>query len=297
MIVQRRFYLVLVILAALFEIIPARVCLAARQDSVASSAPLDLHYDGVTVSGYFEDIAVVKVLDALAKELSLRVSFADKVTKDRPITGSLQSDQPQTAIAEILDGFSYALCATSNGLELIVLSTEPKRPHLGITASKTKQNAPPEQHDSVPQTLNNFMPLTFEEPQLQGDEELSEEIDPVVDEVPEQEYYEALLQRGIQALRSEHQHLHAEAIEQLADIKDPRATEALRDAVINIDIDDAELRVQVAAALVRHAEQMKSIDPSATYLIKQLSFDAESNVRRIAQEAIKQMQRYGEKSV
>jgi HEAT repeat protein len=63
------------------------------------------------------------------------------------------------------------------------------------------------------------------------------------------EYQEALLQRALDALKSERQQLRTEALDQLARLLDPRATEAL----IAAANDGGELRVVAVEALTRHA--------------------------------------------
>ena len=305
--------LVTVIFVTLIAITHTGRCPAAPKNTLSLPMPVELGYDGASISGHFDNIPVQKVLDALAKHVGLRVSLANTTIGDWPISGILQADRVRTAIEKILTGFSYVLCSDTNGFELIILSTQPKRPRREIAAATKAQEifnsgdtdggsqaaigraslALNQQSDgsaASPQTINEFLPITIAEPILQVEAEESGESDAAAREAQEQKYNDAILQRALDALRSEHQHLHTEAIDQLADLTDPRATEALLEAVSNIQSHDTNFRFQVAAALVRHAEQLKYNHASSASFIKQLASAQDANVRSIAREALKQME-------
>jgi HEAT repeat protein len=131
--------------------------------------------------------------------------------------------------------------------------------------------------------LEEFDPITMEDPFTAGDE--GEDTDRA-SSADNPAYNDALLQRALNALGSEHKDLYPYAIEQLADLKDPRATQALIDVALNGAEQTPEVRRRAVAALSRPVEQLGSADMASTNALKQLAQDSDQEVRAIASQAL-----------
>jgi hypothetical protein len=143
---------------------------------------------------------------------------------------------------------------------------------------------PPKHKDSPPGTLNEFRRMAVEEPTHDAD-------GPPVRPEQDQQFTEALLHRALEALRSEHRNLHAEAIDELGSLQDPRAAHALMEAVTKSAGGDASYRFNAVAALAKYVETARSSDAVAVSFLKMLASDNDSDVRSIAAEVINQIER------
>jgi hypothetical protein len=196
-----------------------------------------------------------------------------------------------------LNGTSaYAEGAT---LILSVLSTPPKPKPSPISVTRAISPAasqgalpadprPPdtpadERETDGPESLEEFELITMEEPFTAGDE--GEDTDRA-SSADNPAYNEALLQRALNALGSEHKHLHRYAIEQLADLKDPRATQALIDVALNGAKQTPQVHRRAVAALSQRVEQLGSADTASANALKQLAQDSDQEVRNIASQAL-----------
>jgi hypothetical protein len=241
-----------------------------------------------------------RVLSGLSAKTGLQTRISAPEIGDYPVTSTLQAVPLTEAIAELLDGFSYAMYAEGATLILSVLSTPPKPKPSPILVTRAISPAasqgalpadprPPdtpadERETDGPESLEDFEPITMQEPFTAGDE--GEDTDRA-SSADNPAYNEALLQRALNALGSEHKDLHPYAIEQLADLKDPKATQALIDVALN----GAEKTPQVhrrraVAALSQRVEQLGSADATSTNALKQLAQDSDQEVRNIASQAL-----------
>ena len=271
------------------------------------SIPFESRYDGELISGRFDNISLGRVLDTLVRKAGLRVSLTDPTIATWPVSAKLRPSRLEHAVTEILQGFSYVLDAGARGPVLIVLSTPPNRPKSsltgttrvgpGIPAETLKRLSQP-MSDSAspiaesdgatasPQTLAEFQRITVEEAQPVGDSEEVALLDPAVRIAQDQDYNEALLQRALDALGSEQRQLHSEALQQLASLKDPRASQALIEAVSRSASAAPNDRFQTVAALVRHAEETQFSDAAVVSLLQQLVSDSDNNVRSIVSQVL-----------
>ena len=133
-----------------------------------------------------------------------------------------------------------------------------------------------------PQTLDQFRKLAVEEavPTLNGETMRADQAEA---------YNEALLQRALEAIRSEHHNLHAQAMDQLASLSDARASFALMDAIARSAGVNANYRFNAVSALARYAEAGQFSDVASIDYIQQLMSDSDSDVRMIARQVIDQM--------
>lgn len=290
---------------------------AVAEDRALPSIPFELRYESELISGRFDNISLGQVLDALVRKAGLRVSLTDPTIATWRVYAELRSSRVEHAVTEILQGFSYVLDAGAPGPVLVVLSTPPNRPKSsftgttrvrpGIPADTLKSLSPP-MSDSAspiagsdgatasPQTLAEFQRITVEEAQSVGDSEEVALLDPAARIAQDQDYNEALLQRALDALGSEQQQLYPEALGQLASLKDPRASQALIEAVSSSASAAASDRFQAVAALVRHAEETQFSDAAVVSLLQQLVSDSDNDVRSIASQVLAEMERSRVKS-
>jgi hypothetical protein len=96
-----------------------------------------------------------------------------------------------------------------------------------------------------------------------------------------------MLQRAIDALRSEHRALHTEALGELGYIQDARASYALIEAINRSAGSDAPYRFEATAALARQVETAASPDPVALAFLRTLTTDVDADVRSVALAALK----------
>jgi hypothetical protein len=199
----------------------------------------------------------------------------------------------RTRVQQILRGFSYALYRASHTLTLIVLSTGVKTTSslaLGGTPDGSTDPTPrlpaAVPRERVPQSLDEFQPIAVEEPSQEREVAGDTPSDPAEHEARDDVYHEALLHRALDALKSEHKHLHGEAINHLAGLEDPRAMQTLVQVALDGGGLDARLRLQAVGALVQHAENLQFTDSVPVDVLKTLSEDTDANVRSIAQRAL-----------
>ncbi len=261
----------------------------------SSGISLSLDFSQGQIDAQIAAIPLRRVLHELGAKTGLQSRVSDPKIGDYPLTSNLQAVPLTEAIAELLDGFSYALYIEGSTSMLSVLSTPPKPKRLPVAraiapaASQAALSPDPESPDTPadereterPESLEEFEPVTPEEPFT-----ASEEGEDTVSSADHPANNEALLQRALNALGSEHQHLHPDAIEQLADLKDPRATQALIDAALNGAGQTPQVRHQAVAALSRRVEQRGSADTASTDALKQLAQDSDQGVRNIVSEAL-----------
>lgn len=286
--------------------LPVALTCARADDSVAishlkasSGTPLILHYSQGHIDAQITAMPLRRVLTGLSTKTGLQTRVIDPQIGDYPVTSMLQAVPLTEAIAELLDGFSYAMYAEGATLTLSVLSTPPKRKPSPISVARAISPAasqgalpadprPPdtpadERKTDGPESLEEFEPITMEEPFTAGDE--GEDADRA-SSADNAAYNEALLQRALNALGSEHKNLHPYAIEQLADLKDPRATQALIDVALNGAKQTPQVHRRAVAALSQRVEELGSADTASTDALKQLAQDSDQEVRNIASQAL-----------
>lgn len=289
--------------------LPVALTCARAGDSVAishpkasSDTPLILDYSQGHIDARITAMPLRRVLSGLSAKTGLQTRVSDPQIGDYPVTSTLQAVPLTEAIAELLDGFSYAMYAEgAEGatLTLSVLSTPPKPKPSPILVTRAISPAasqgalpadpgPPdtpadERETDGPESLEEFEPITMEEPFTAGDE--GEDTDRA-SSADNPAYNEALLQRALNALGSEHKDLHPYAIEQLADLKDARAMQALIDVALNGAEQTPQVHRRAVAALGRRVEQLGSADMASTNALKQLAQDSDQEVRNIASQAL-----------
>lgn len=270
---------------------------AISHPKASSGIPLILDYSQGHIDAQITAMPLRRVLSGLSAKTGLQTRVSDPQIGDYPVTSTLQAVPLTEAIAELLDGFSYAMYAEGATLTLSVLSTPPKPKPLPISVTGANSPAAPqgalpaeprppdtpadERETDGPESLEEFEPM--EEPFTAGDE--GEDTDRA-SSADDAAYNEALLQRALNALGSEHKHLHPYAIEQLADLKDPRATQALIDVALNGAEQTPQVHRRAVAALSQRVEQLGSADTASTNALKQLVQDSDQEVRDIASQAL-----------
>lgn len=283
---------------------------AAAEELRTSAATLDLHYDNSLVNADINNAPLGKVLRELALKSGMEINLSDPLIARGPVSVSIRAIPLEEAVQQILEGFSYALYRVSNRLVVIILSTQPNAIKTGLKtavigvkrallqpmpdkATSQDFNLATSTHscsERAPQSLDEFQPITIEDvsshPEAQGDRNAARS----GRLAQEQQYKEALLRRALDALGFEHKHLHIEAINQLAGLEDPRASEALVEVATNSAGLDAQYRLEAVGTLWRHAQDLHYADVTSVNALKRLAEDSDKNVRRLARQALRDME-------
>lgn len=275
----------------------------ASQAQTTNPSPftrLYIHYEKGVIDAHIDNAALGKMLQELALKTGMQINLTDPAIANWPVSASVKGTPLAEGIKIILKGFSYVFYPAANVPVIIVLSTQPDPANMGLKRAATKHALLAEPRHAIsegmPQSLDEFQSLTMEEGSLDPMAEGRQEIDPAMQLAKEQEYNEALLRRALDALKSEHQHLHREAINQLQGIKDPRATQALVEAAASSEAKNPKARVQAVEILWRHAADLQFADATSVNALKQLAGDDDSRVAEVARQALRSMQRYQEQN-
>jgi hypothetical protein len=270
---------------------------------------LDLHYHNGLIGGRIEHAPLGRVLRELVLKTGMQVKLTEPSFASFRISARWDAVSIDQAIKQILRGFSFALYRVSNTIGVIALSTPSRASstsdlirdgHTNTRALAEPTSSLPDSEpksamaaDSVPQSLDELMAISpIEEASSDEDSDSNEDRDPSVRLAREQEYQEALLNRAVTALRSEHRHLYEEAIDQLGAINDLRAVQALIDAIEDRDGLDRNLRRRAVEALWQHATNTRFSDVSSIQALRKLSDDSDENIRNLAHQALKDMEHY-----
>jgi len=150
----------------------------------------------------------------------------------------------------------------------------------------------------VPHDLDDYQPLPEELPDEGIGAAEYDENDPAAGSLAaerqaqlEERRRQARLERAKNALNSEYTHLRAMAVEELVATKDKRATSALESFANSTEASTDE-RSQAAQALWNHAADLEFADPEANAALVRLANDADPSVRKIANQALSDMERY-----
>jgi hypothetical protein len=252
-------------------------------------ATLKLHYDGNRLDAELSEVPLRDVVQVLTNA-GIRIMLNDPTIADAAISANIRSASLEQGLKIILEGFSYALDASTYRSTAVVLSTPRRRRSVPGTIDSVPATDPREMRSSSPpssparpQTLDDFRSLgselhgaEFESPSNPDNGESR-----VTDEKRQRE---AMLQRALDVLESPSRHLYADAIEQLGMIQDNRAT----DKLINM-AQQGPGRYLAAEALARVAAQSRFEDANAVTVLERLSTDPDEDVRRSAIQAMEQM--------
>ncbi len=254
-----------------------------------AGATLSIDYRRDTLDVRVKEMPLKRIMDELARQTGMHMEVIDPAIAAWPVSVRAEGVSLQQAIMNILDGFSYALAGPH---AVIVLSTPPRPRRAGGAITGALRSAAdaltghPAAH--IPQTLEEFRPShsEVETPDLQGDvfAHLNPQTDPASPR--EDEHRQALLQRALDALQTEHQHLHAQAIDELASLHDPSAAAALIDAATR-----GQLRYQAVEALGRYAASFQDADGASLAALQRLAQDPDPAVSRLAKQFLEQLHR------
>lgn len=272
-------------------------CTQAESPKPTVTPFLSVRYAEGSVNIKICNAPLATVLRELTLKTGLRVAFLAPDVAGLPVSASVKAKSLREGIRKILDGYSYVFFSIANTPAIAVLSTPPGlkttatrlQPELPDKSSLSTENAGP---ISVvaPQTLDEFQAIAVEAVfEVPGDE-----VDPSAQLDREQAYsqasHQALLNRALAALQSQHTQLYSEALDQLVGIEDVRATNALVERARH-GLEES-LRVQAVGSLSRHAESLKFNDRASVDALKQLTDDSNSNVSNIARRGLEQLVRY-----
>ncbi len=250
---------------------------------------------------WIDDRPLKQVIEALERASGVQVVLIDPAITAWPISGAATGVSLEEGIKTLLHGFSYAFHRGNPRPTLVVLATLPGprrtsgprvtlEPGRGVALPGADDAATALDIDAAPavlkgpQTLDEFRPVS---PVATPDDPEAPDLDANASS-QEAEYREALLQRALDALKSEHRQLRTEALDQLASLLDPRSTEALIAAANG----GGELRAVAVEALTRHAANHGYADATAVAALQRMAQGSDPAVKQLAQQAMEAMDQY-----
>lgn len=233
---------------------------------------------------WVQDGSLGRVMEEVAYRTGLHVVLSDPAIVDWPVRARAMGVPLREGIRHILDGFSYALYLDDRHHVLIILSGPP-RPHGRGEFLADVPIRPNHATVAIPTTLDEFRPPFTDEKPGVIETRATQHPGPSDSSPPEREYHrEALLLRALDALESEHKQLHVEAIDQLAGLQDPRATEALIEAASS-----GVHRLQAVGALAQHAAYQQDADVTSLIALEGFAEDNNPDVRDLARQVLAAM--------
>lgn len=273
----------------------------------ASGGPvLSIRYAHGLIDYQITGIPLKRALDEIAVKTGMLAVVADPATAARPVSASAQTVPLEQGIKHLLEGFSFALYPVAGSHVVVVLSTPPRPrradrqmalarlPASGeptllaqrLSAPKEETARPASALAGAPQTLDEFRAVVAEEDPAESEEPMPATTDVTAMSTRELTIQAALLERALDALGSEHPHLHAQALDELGSLRDPRATEALIAATRS-----GAVRLQALEALGRHAVNPDFGGAALVQTVQHLADDSDRTIRQLAQQILASMQR------
>lgn len=249
----------------------------------------ELCYENDRISGTLKNAALKEVFEAFEQLVGLRFKFSDPMGERWRVSTAFATTPLDGAVKQMLKGFSYALTSQPQRHEVIVLSTPPKTLTAAIleTDRIESRNHVADAEQSRPNNLDEFQSIGDKQVTVDGQDD--DGIELWVKAAGRQDLNDAMLQRALNALNSEHEHLYGEALSQLGGLQDPRAGSALAEVISSTPGFDTELRLRAVAALIQNAENSRFSDPTHVQLLTKLSNDIDVNIRGMAAQALQQM--------
>jgi hypothetical protein len=265
-------------------------------------ARLTVDYRANLLRVYVDRVPVREVAKAIADETGATVSLVGSdALADQRISARVKDEPLEKAVAEIFRGFSTAVYPVAGSsmpkvsVFLTVLDNSASELDEETSEPPQTQTAIPPSY-AVPRDLDDFMPVPEPEPTFEPHSSVTSEgaIDPEAQaeiEAAQSVYREQRVKRAISAAGSSHSHIRRMAVNELAGSRDRRATAVLADIAISKDI-AAEERANAAEALWRHAGDSEFQDTEANDVLRFLAQDEDPSVSTIAQDALRDMERY-----
>jgi hypothetical protein len=251
---------------------------------------LALRYDRGRIEVRAQEVPLGTVLRELARQSAGRVSFTDPAIAHWSVSVAVEGLPLVEGLKEILDGLSYAIYRSADTWRVMVLSSPPDPASTGSQAAGTER---PRLGAEGPPVLEAFPPPAREDEALRALAEGVQQEDSSTHLARHHEHQEALLHRALEALRSANPRRHAEALEHLVGMDDPRATQALVEvASTDGPAANEQVRVQAVSALWRHAADLQFRDDVAAQALRQLAEDGNSEVAEVARQAVLSMEQY-----
>lgn len=267
-----------------------------RAEAKASAPAIAIRNEQGLLKARIGQVPLGKVLRELAKQTEAHFHPLDPAIVNQPVTAVIDGMPLYEGIRELLKGFSYLIYEDGDsvkGLGIIVLSTAFRSDGTGPSPGGVQHvvrrpvmEPPAEAADpGKPHTLEEFRPIAGE---AQDPDLVRADSDLEIMRAKQQEQEEAFLLRALEVLQSDHKQLHPEAIQQLASIKDPRATQVLIEAAR--DTSDGEIRAQAVESLWLHASELQFADAAANNVLKDLANNEDSPIGQLARHALQEMQ-------
>lgn len=262
-------------------------------NNTTTSNVASVRYENDLFYADIKNVPLGKILNELEAKSGMKIILNDPIIANKPKSAKLEGFPLVDSIKSILEGFSYVLYPSNSSFVAIVLSSHGSSNPIPTArsgdTSYSQENVAHEllvhyRNEEIPQSLDQFQPIIIEESLFNKDRQHYKEVDPSRQLAIKQEYDESLLNRAIHALNSEHKHLHEEAIHQLANIDDARATEVLVEATRS-DADEVSRAIAVDA-LWQHAVNLQFSDETSINALEQLVGDSDESVNRIARRAL-----------
>lgn len=269
-------------------------------------AQLIIQYRDNLLHVYADRVPVRDVAKVLADETGATVSLVGSDSlADQCISARVEDKPLEKAVAEIFRDFSTAVYPMPGSsmpkISIFLTNLDAPPAHaLAADASEPPQPSPdtiPAARD-VPRDLDDYMPLREPTHEPTVDATSADAIDPEAQaemDAAQELHDEQRVERAISATASPFSHIRRMAVNELAGSRHPRATGVLADIAVSENA-PAEERSDAAEALWRHAGDFEFRDTEANEALRILAEDADSSVSAIAKDALRDMERYLQRS-
>jgi hypothetical protein len=256
------------------------------------SSSLTLRYENGVLEASFNCTSLNTVLGQIANHMGIKFVLNDPSSGQRQVSATIKATTFMDGIKAILEGNSYVIYSAHQLSDSVVtiLSTPAKEsscinPVRTIASAHTAGTLLDENAGDLV-TLDQFSarsgiqetPLT----NVQGNNP-----DPTPIETDGQ--LENRLTRALDALDSNLTQLHAQAVDELADIDNATAVQALIRVVLGNNVDDS-IRLRAVGALAQHTAYQQFTDLAAVDALHQLAHDTNKTIRNIAEQSLKEFQ-------
>ncbi len=277
--------------------------------SIASPAQQNaeqvLSYNNGVLSGSARNQSIKTALKSLGKAVKLDIEQRYRPNEKDTISYQFSGLDLQTGLKELLRDYSYLLIpssdTTENNGKLILLnkktraSTEPAYAHIIATPVNISEPPPNKEAGEImekkpfgprPRGLNEFKSLPNLDPNVLYEEQTAGNEN---EKQAKQQLEEKRLQRALDALETDFDNLHQDALAELKDMSLPEATAALLEVASGTYGESVDLQYNAAKALWEHAANLQYDNVAANAALLKLQSIKVPGVDELALQALADM--------
>lgn len=212
------------------------------------------------------------------------------------------------AVRIILNGYSYTSYSVKGVPIVTVFGPKTGQPFQGpaeTVASTIPSSEPTRVHtaktriDRSPLSLDEFRPIITEQSLKEKELENPNKDDAMAAEdgsIGEEEQLQDRLDRALDAIQSEYDNLHSEALHELEGMDNPEATATLIQVASGKAEKVAVPRTEAVEVLWHHAADLNFTDKGSVAALQQLANDSDPEVSVMAQKALRDRENYNRRN-